>query len=211
MAGTQPITRRRRKAAEGEREILASAEVFLREHPFRELTVDGVMRGTDLARSSFYEYFGDRSQLALRLVEDIGRDLFAMTDRWLEGDGDPVENARAALEGVVDVYVEHGLVLRAIADAAATDAAVEAAYRGVVKRLIDATAKRLRLDQRGPASSGLDPRHTAEALIWMCERYLGEALGRRPTESRDAVVSTLLEIWIRVVYERRPEPTGAAP
>lgn len=196
--------RRRRKAADGEREILAAAERFLKRRPFRELTVDGVMRGTGLARSSFYEYFRDRHHLVLRLVEEIGRELFAMTDRWLKGEGDPVDNARAALEGIADVYIEHGVVLRAIADAASGDSGVEAAYRSLVERFIEATAEQLARDQELGRSAGLDARRTAEALIWMNERYLGDALGRRPFEDREVVVGTLLNIWSRVLYERRP-------
>src|SRR5690349_7911177 len=41
--------RRRRSPAEAEREILDSAERFLRERPLRELTIDEVMSGTGLS------------------------------------------------------------------------------------------------------------------------------------------------------------------
>jgi AcrR family transcriptional regulator len=36
-----------------EREIIAAAEELLRERPFRDLTVDEVMRRTELSRPSF--------------------------------------------------------------------------------------------------------------------------------------------------------------
>src|SRR5215210_2889786 len=109
------VPRRRRRSPESaEREILGAAESFLRERPFRELTVDEVMARTTLSRSSFYVYFRDRHQLAVRLVESIGGELFAMADRWLDGTGDPRADIRAALEGVAAVYAEHGLVLGAI-------------------------------------------------------------------------------------------------
>ena len=48
-----------------------------------------------------------------------------MANRWLEGNGDPRADVRAALEGVAAVYAEHGLVLGAIADAAGHDPEVE--------------------------------------------------------------------------------------
>ena len=60
--------RRRRSPEVAEREILAAAEELLRERPFRELTVDEVMRRTELSRPSFYVYFKDRHELVLRLV-----------------------------------------------------------------------------------------------------------------------------------------------
>src|SRR5215217_6721910 len=100
--------RRRRTPEVAEREIIAAAEELLRERPFRELTVDEVMRRTELSRPSFYVYFRDRHHLVLRVVEHIGGELFTMSDRWLRGTGEGPELARAALDGIVAVYVEHG-------------------------------------------------------------------------------------------------------
>src|SRR5690606_11745427 len=112
--------------------ILEAAEQLLRERPFREVTVADVMDRTGLKRPGFYVHFRDRHDLALRVVEHIGRELFAMTDRWLDGD-DPVADAREAFEGLVAVYALHGPVLRALADASGADARVEEAYRGLVE------------------------------------------------------------------------------
>src|SRR3954466_5208008 len=111
--------RRRRSPEVAEREIIAAAEALLRERPFRELTVDEVMRRTDLSRPSFYVYFRDRHHLVLRVVEHIGGELFRMADRWFEGEGEGPALAREATEGMVAVFAEHGPVHRALADAAA--------------------------------------------------------------------------------------------
>src|SRR5215210_9161859 len=68
---SQPPRRRRRSPKEAEREIITAAETLLRERPFRELTVDEVMRRTGLSRPSFYVYFKDRHELVLRVVEHL--------------------------------------------------------------------------------------------------------------------------------------------
>ena len=54
------VPRRRRRPEEAERAILAAARAFLEEHPFREMTVEGVMIRTGLSRPAFYAYFRDR-------------------------------------------------------------------------------------------------------------------------------------------------------
>src|SRR5262245_43968953 len=135
-------TRRRPKhdPKESEREILEAAEELLRERPFREITVEAVMSRTGLKRPAFYVHFRDRHDLALRVVQEIGRELFEMSDRWFQGD-DPYNDARAALEGLAAVYVDHGPVLRALADASGADEQVELAYRGLVEDFIAATAR----------------------------------------------------------------------
>ena len=80
---------------------MEAAEALLRERPFRELTVDDLMRRTGLSRPSFYVYFRDRHDLVLKVVEHIGGELFSMSERWYDGTGDGQTLIREAIEGVV--------------------------------------------------------------------------------------------------------------
>jgi AcrR family transcriptional regulator len=198
-----PARRRRRTPQVAELEIIAAAEAFLRERPFRELTVDEVMRRTDLSRPSFYVYFRDRHHLVLRVVEHLGSELFTMSDRWLRGTGEGPELAREALDGIVTVYVEHGPVMRALADAAADDPNVEQAYNALVESFIDATARHIDEEIAAGRVLKLAPHETAKALVWMMERYLNLSLGREPLTPAQTVAETLATIWNRVLYGAR--------
>jgi AcrR family transcriptional regulator len=192
--------RARHDPRETEREILDAAEQLLRELPFREVTVETVMRRTGLKRPAFYVHFRDRHDLVLHVVQRIGDELFEMANRWLNGDH-PTSDVRYALEGVAAVYIEHGPVLRALADAAGADAHVETTYRGLVQAFIDATARHIRQQQaqdRIPAN--LDADETARALIWLNERYLSEAFGSPPHSDVAIVVATLDHIWTATLY-----------
>ena len=198
-----PARRRRRTPEVAEREIISAAESFLRERPFRELTVDEVMRRTDLSRPSFYVYFRDRHHLVLRVVEHLGAELFTMSDRWLKGTGEGPELARAALDGIVAVYVEHGPVMRALADAAVDDPGVERAYTALVQSFIDATARHIEEEVAAGRVLKLSAHQTATALVWMMERYLTLSLGREPFTEARSVADTLATIWNRVLYGAR--------
>jgi AcrR family transcriptional regulator len=198
--GAKRARRRRRAPQVAEGEIIAAAEAFLRERPFRELTVDEVMRRTDLSRPSFYVYFRDRHHLVLRVVAYLESELFTMSDRWFRGSGNGRESAREALDGIVEVFAEHGPVMRALADAAADDPRVEEAYGALVQRFVDATSRHIEAEKAAGRVLPLDSRETATALVWMNERYLVESLGREPYSSPQAVADTLLTIWTRVLY-----------
>jgi AcrR family transcriptional regulator len=176
---------------------------LLRERPFREMTVDEVMRRTELSRPSFYVYFSDRHQLVLKLVEHLGSELFTMSERWLRGTGEGPEIAREALDGIVAVYVEHGPVMRALADAAADDRGVEQAYGALVQSFIDATARHIEAEIAEGRMLPVDANETAKALVWMMERYLTLSLGREPATPQAAVADTLATIWTRVLYGTR--------
>jgi TetR/AcrR family transcriptional regulator, ethionamide resistance regulator len=196
-----PVRRRRRRTPEvAEREIISAAEALLRERPFRELTVDEVMRRTDLSRPSFYVYFRDRHDLVLKVVEHLGGELFAMSERWYEGSGDGQAQLHEATEGLVRVFAEHGPVLRALADAASDDQRVEAAYLALLQRFVDATARHIEEEVAAGRMLPLDPVRTATALTWMMERYLQLELGRTPDGPVDRVADTLTTIWSRVLY-----------
>jgi AcrR family transcriptional regulator len=158
------------------------------------------MADTGLSRPAFYVYFKDRHGLVLRLVQDIGAELWVMAERWLKGEGEPGEDARATVEGVVAVYAKHGFVMRAISDGAVDDPGVEKAYRDLIRRFVDATADHIRLETRRGRISGLNARRTAAALVWMNERYLTETLGHTPQARPREVIDTLYAIWMRTLY-----------
>jgi TetR/AcrR family transcriptional regulator, ethionamide resistance regulator len=192
--------RRRRTPQVAEREIIHAAESLLRERPFRELTVDEVMRRTELSRPSFYVYFRDRHHLVLRVVEQLGTELFTMSDRWYRGTGDGPELVREALEGIVDVFARHGRVLRALSEAAADDPDVESTYGALVQSFIDVTARHIESEIEAGRILRLNPHATARALILMNERYLNLSLGGEPFTPAETVIETLVTIWNRVLY-----------
>src|SRR3954469_9377949 len=200
MGGARRAPRRRRTPEVAEREIVVAAESFLRERPFRELTVDEVMRRTDLSRPSFYVYFRDRHELVLRVVEHLGGEVFTMSARWssADGDGDGGRLAREAIEGIVGVFAEHGPVLRALADAAVHDHDVEQAYSSLVQTFVDVTARHIGEEISAGGILPLDAAETAKALVWMMERYLNLSLAREPITPEPVVAETLATIVGRV-------------
>lgn len=105
------------------------------------------------------------------------------------------------MEGFAGVYVRHGPVLVAIADAASNDHEVEQLYRfGLVGGFVEAVAKRLGAGRARGKILPIDPEQTARALIWMNERYLLEMLSHQPQADPDVVVETLETIWLRALY-----------
>lgn len=191
--------RRRRKPEVAESEILEAAENFLREHPFRELTIDDVMSRTGLSRPSFYEYFRDRHHLIMKLTERLTSSTYTRSEPWLSG-SDLVEDLRATLEGIVELYITRGHLLRALADAATHDHQAELCYRKMMTGFIDATAARIREAVQRGVIKDIDAEEVATALVYMNEGYLIEKLGSKSKTDPRIVAETLLVIWQRVLY-----------
>ncbi len=191
--------RPRQDPRETEREILLAAEALLRERPFRDITVEQLMLRTGLKRPAFYAHFRDRYELVLRVVENIELKLFEQSDQWLRSEGP--EHAHDAFAGVGRVYESHGVVLRALADASASDARLEETYRGLVQAFVDASAAKIRADQQaGLVSPSLHAEETGRALVWLSERYLSEVYGSGEAVDTELTVEVLHRIWVSAIY-----------
>jgi AcrR family transcriptional regulator len=198
-------TRQRRRPEQAEREILDAAESLLSAGGYGALSVADLMARTGLGRSSFYVYFKDVPDLLRRLLERIEGELFAVAQAWLAGDGDPVDDARRSCEGIVEVYLRHGPVLRALSNAVGQDEAVENAYRGqAVEHFVVAVAERIAEEVARGRIPYPVPLDVARVLVLMNEAYLKETLGRVPPEDPAKVVESLHFIWVRALYGRDP-------
>jgi AcrR family transcriptional regulator len=195
------VGRRRRRTPEAaQREIIEAAEQLLRERPFRELTVDEVMRRTGLSRPSFYVYFKDRHELVLRLVQHLASEMLVVANRWYEAAEPSPRMLREALEGCIGVYGEHSAALRALADAAVDDPDVEEAYDQLVQGFVEVTARHIATEIAAGRMLAVEPRETAKALIWMIERYLYHAFGPSNPVPPGRVIETVHTVMVRTLY-----------
>jgi AcrR family transcriptional regulator len=192
-------TRRREQREETRRLILVAAERSLRERPYRELTVDVVMSETGLTRTAFYRHFDDVTDLVLRVFADVGRELYEVAARWAghAGVAYPAPG-REGLAGMVDFYVRHGPLMRAVAEAATADERIELAYRSSVDAFIELTAGAL----ERMAAEGLlkvpDPRALGRAMTLMNQAYLMAEFGREPQGDPKVALQTLEQVWLRL-------------
>jgi len=192
-------TRRREQRESTRRQILGAAERLLRERPFRELSVDAVMADTGLTRTAFYRLFDDVTELVLRLFAEVNQELFAVAQTWSEhaGVGYPAPG-RTGLAGTVDFYVRHGPLLRAIAEASATDERIEEAYRGSTEAFIELTAGALGRMVREGSLDVPDAPTLARAMTLMNQGYLLEEFGREPQGDPEIALATLEAVWLRL-------------
>jgi AcrR family transcriptional regulator len=198
-------TQRRERREQTRQQILEAAESFLREHPFRELSLDVVMAQTQLTRTAFYRHFDDVSQLVLQLLADVGRELYDVARDWAaEVETDFEAAAREGLRDIVAFFERHGPLVRAVADAAATDEQVDAGYTAFLGAFDEVIVRGL---DSLVAGGGLEPCDThalARALNRMNERYLLDEFGREPTGDPATAFATLELVWMRTVGGTRP-------
>jgi AcrR family transcriptional regulator len=199
-------TRRREQREHTRRTILDTADQLLREHPYRELSVDLVMAQTGLTRTAFYRHFDDVPDLVLRLLADVGLELWTVAERWRDDAlaGDFTAAAKTGLKGVVDFMVAHGRLVQAVAHGAATDELIERGYRQFMTVFADMIGDILQQLVDGGRLEARDPRALAGALNLMNEAFLLDQFGQEPLADPEIALATLETIWLRVIALKQP-------
>jgi AcrR family transcriptional regulator len=182
--------------------ILDAADQFLMTHPFRDLTVSGLMQATSVSRPAFYQYFRDRYDIAAALIERLAEAVTAAGREWLSGSADATAGCMAGVRSYVEHVAPQAYVMRAICDAAAADDRIDRLWRqGLMQRYIEAVSRRIRSDQAaGIISAELDPDLTSQALVMLTERFTCDCLGKPECASTEHFADVLAHIWCATLY-----------
>jgi TetR/AcrR family transcriptional regulator, ethionamide resistance regulator len=207
MARAVQRQKRRQAREETRAQILAAAEEFLRQRSFRELSVDELMALTGHSRTVFYRHFDDLPDVAVRLLETIGAELYEISQAWADSESSDAGDRRA-LERIVDFFVRHGPLVRSIAEGASHDVAIELIYRRFIDMFIEMTERSLEERVEMGRVQPLDAREVARALTWMNERYFLESFGREPQADPKRALEAVWTIWRRTLYSGPPAGDG---
>jgi AcrR family transcriptional regulator len=188
-------TTQRRQRGETRALIVAAAEDALRTRRFREVNVEDVMEAAGLTRTIFYRHFDDLFGLVVSVAQPAFQDLFVLQERILEESGSDPERLRKALGPAVNLFAEHGPLVRAVAEAAIFDDQVEQLYRAALERFTELTSRFLEQARDRPAA---DMRETARALTLMNVAYLLDCFGEEHRTTPDEAVTTIVDMWSAV-------------
>ena len=181
--------------------IVAAAEELVRRGSYGALTVDDVMREAGLGRTIFYRHFDDLADLLMRAGREAIDELFdAQGALRAARIGDGLDVVQAAIEPAVAVYRRHGPLLRAIAEAAASEERIAVGQEAMRQRFNELVEHALGAIPRVAAQPPADIAETARALNLMNESYLLDAFGRESRVSAETAIQTLTEVWFALIH-----------
>ena len=191
------------KRAEIELRVLEATEALLGEGAsYTDLGIERIATRAGISRTAFYFYFHDKRELLMRLTEDVAELLYAEADAWWSGAGDGPAELDSALRKVIALYREHGVLLRAVVEAAAVDDAVAGFWRALVGRFVEASRRRIAAEQAARRIGPLPAEEVAFALSWMTERACYQRLAQDRDLDDEAFTAGLVRIWTGALYGR---------
>ncbi|MFF0492483.1 TetR/AcrR family transcriptional regulator [Nocardia sp. NPDC004068] len=177
--------------------------------PYTELPMQRIAERAEIARSTLYLYFPDKSQLLIALAEQATVGAFGAALTWWQSDHtDGPAGVEQAMRQMLSECRTHIYLMLALSELSAYDPDVAAYWLGRVGTFIDAVRDRLAREQRtGAIQSDLDPETTAHTLTWMVERTMTVHCRTRPESADEQLARSLARaIWLTVYGD-----TGRVP
>ena len=202
----QPRRRPRRSTADGRRDVratlLEATERLLAERALGELAVADILKEAEVSRATFYFYFESKHAILAALLERIVDDLHGATLPYFErGETPPEQALRDAHRGLLALWREHAVVMRASLENWQAVPELRDAWGAIIARFTAAAAAQIKRDREASvAQPGPDAARLAGALIAMNERCVYYAVANGDPDDDAALVDTLTYVWMAAIY-----------
>jgi AcrR family transcriptional regulator len=191
MAGRRAVER---KGDVRERAILDTCEALLADKGYDAMSVGDIAQGAGITRGALYFYFGSKQEVVTALVARTVEHLWERSRVAAESD-EPREAIAAAMQRTVELWNEHGLVMRTAIDLSLTVPEIGALWSRTADLFVTAITAVL---ERAGVPAGTEPDQAsamARVLCWMIERTFYHASQESPEQLRQAS-STCERIWL---------------
>jgi AcrR family transcriptional regulator len=199
---TSQSSRARRREEIRDRLRAAVEELMAGGESYTELSVERIVKEAGLSRATFYVYFEDKGDLLRSLAEDFVERILHAAANWWELPADATkQDLRTALSTIFDAYIPHKVVMAAVVEVAAYDAALRSLFGDLLARASSEVADHLAAGQAGGHVRGdLDPQRTAAWLTWMAERGLYQLVAPATPAAAARLLDALTDITWNTLY-----------
>jgi TetR/AcrR family transcriptional regulator, ethionamide resistance regulator len=195
-------TPRRRSAAPSkgdlrEQAILDTAERLLAAPGYEAMTMADIAAGTGVTRGALYFYFGSKQEVVTALVARTVRLLHEKSRAAGDDPADPRTAIETAMRRTADIWLEHGLVMRAAIDLSPAIPAVGELWSQTADIFIRAITTILERAGIPPGSKHGQAGAMAVPVCWMIERSFYRASRLSPDELQ-RTSATCQDLWLRI-------------
>ncbi|SEG95325.1 transcriptional regulator, TetR family [Actinacidiphila yanglinensis] len=183
-----------RKGDVRERTILDTCEALLAQKGYDAMTVGDIAQGAGITRGALYFYFGSKQDVVTALVARTVEHLWERSRATAQND-DPRQAVAAAMQRTVDLWDQHGVVMRTAIDLSLTVPEIGDLWDRTAELFIAAITAVL---ERAGIAPGRGPEQAsamAAALCWMIERTFYHA-SREGREGLESASLTCRHIWL---------------
>ncbi|MEU8004241.1 TetR/AcrR family transcriptional regulator [Catellatospora sp. NPDC049111] len=196
-------TERRRAVEE---QILDTASRLLAEGTsFTALGVQHIASQAGIARSTFYLYFADKTELLIRLADSLNATSFDIASTWHPANG--LERLAGTFADVVANYRAQSALLAAIHEASAYDRSIREFWNTRLEPFRDNARKLIASEQKANRTPpGIDPDAAARIMVDGGDGFLLRHVGGTDSTADNTAAWQLATTWWYGIFRRPTRP-----
>jgi AcrR family transcriptional regulator len=209
----RPVTRRQAdhhaaRSAATQVQVMSALERLLHSgQAFSEISVQQILEEADVSRATFYAHFQGKSDVLVRLTDDLRESLLSLARQWdpaAEEDG--AERFARFFGDVVTIHRAHQSVLTAVREAASYDPAVGDFYTADLENFEETTLRTVLSEQAaGSTTADLDPVCASRIIVWGGAQAIAHHIRVDDGTGDAAFARELARIWWYGAYRRPTE------
>ncbi|MGY6024750.1 TetR/AcrR family transcriptional regulator [Streptomyces spinosirectus] len=168
---------------------------------FSEISVQRILEEAGVSRATFYAHFQSKSDVLVRLTNDLRQSLLALAQQWDPPAGP--DKLAEFFENVIKIHRAHQSVITAVREAAAYDPTVDDFYTADLEGFDETALRSLLSDQAaGLTPDDLDAVSASRIIVWGGAQAIAHHI-RVDEGSGDTVFAReLAQIWWHGAYRR---------
>lgn len=199
-----------KRRADTEAAVLAAVErLLVSGASFTELSVQRIADEANIARSTFYLSFRDKTDVLTRLIGSLKDEVFAAGQGWrIDGPHGGRDGLAAIFIRQLAYYRERAPLVNAVNEVIAYDRTLRSEGRRFLARFTERTIARLRDEQRaGRLAPEVDPVAAGQVLTWTGGQAIAQqvAIGDCRDDAKFATALADLQ-WFGTYRTPRPLP-----
>jgi AcrR family transcriptional regulator len=183
----------------------ATEELLAGGATFTELGIQRIAVKADVARSTFYVYFRDKSELLLRLTQRLGEASFGFFEHWSPEDPDAKDQLCRIFRDVTLYYRKNSHLLAAVLEVAAYDREFATFWDQRLDPFLSNVTALLTEEQlHGRTAASLDAQATSRVIVSASMQAIAQQIVHGDEASDEVTARELALVQWYGAY-RRPE------
>ncbi|MFC8246198.1 TetR/AcrR family transcriptional regulator [Streptomyces chartreusis] len=168
---------------------------------FSEISVQRILEEAGISRATFYAHFQSKSDVLVRLTNDLRQSLLALAQQWNPSAGP--EKLAQFFEEVITIHRAHQSVITAVREAAAYDPAIDDFYTADLEAFDETALQSLLTDQAaGLTPTDLDAACASRIIVWGGAQAIAHHIRVDNGSSDTLFARELAQIWWHGAYRR---------
>lgn len=183
--------------------LLAAAERLMQQGlPFNEIGIEALCEETGIARSTFYVYFQDKSDLVQALSKEIFKENLNKGHKWWDRAEERSKPLLvSAIKEILEFAADHAAMYQVIEETRSSDPVVAEMYEAFMRESISNAQHVIAKAQKsGKIRKNVTP-DMVECLHWMVERSCTSREKKMSKKEMVSVADALSEIMWQCFYK----------